>query len=108
MSDEHEVHNGGHELEDFNAPAMTKIILGLSVVVLISCIAVVQWFYSQRKALEQDTATPYYLQKYWGEMDAEKAGLGDVSKQIAADPNLLASDAPPAGWKHPDDVAAGK
>lgn len=108
MSDEHAEHQGGHELEAINAGLLFKIIGGLAIVVLLACAVVIQWFYQQARALEYDGATPHYLQKYWGEMDEEKAGLSDLAKDIANDPAQLASDPPPAGWVHPDDLKDGK
>lgn len=108
MSDEHAEHNGGHELEAVNAGALFKIIGALAIIVLLSVAVVIQWFYQQHKALVQQGGTPHYLQKYWQDMDADKAGLGDIAKEVANNPAMLASDPPPPGWKHPDDIAAGK
>ena len=107
MSDAHEEHNGGHELEGLNAIALMKVIFGLSAIVMVACIIVVQFFYSQAREMEFEGSTPYYLQKYWGEMDADKAGLAATVKDAANNPATMKAGPPPAGWKHPDDVKLG-
>lgn len=107
MSDEHHEHDGGHELEALDAGQLFRIIGGLSVVVLISIIAVVQWFHKQQEELRVTRSDYSFLEEQRAREGEMLEGIDAVATQVAADPKLLAAPAPPEGWVHPDDIKTG-
>jgi hypothetical protein len=110
MSSSDEEYNGGHELEDWDAPGLAKIIFGLAAIVLASVFVVVQFFYQQREALEIEdngARAGYHLQKYWDQMDEGKKGLASVAKGMSGADALKAPKAGP-GWVNPDDIKEDK
>ena len=100
---------GGHELEAINTKLLFRLLISLSAVTLLAAIAVVQWFYSQRRELEQQLAAEgsFQLIDYKTKMSAELEGIDRIAQNMVADPALLKAPPPPSGWIHPDDLVGG-
>ncbi|HLT35245.1 MAG TPA: hypothetical protein VK034_03145, partial [Enhygromyxa sp.] len=94
---------GGHELEAINTKLLFRLLISLSAVTLLAAIAVVQWFYSQRRELEQQLAAEgsFQLIDYKTKMSAELEGIDRIAQNMVADPALLKAPPPPSGWIHP-------
>jgi len=109
MSDHGHHDPGGHELEAVNSKALFRLMGSLSIVTLFASIAVIQWFHSQRRALdaEYDAQGSFRLQAYQAEVGEALEGVDGVAQDIATNPKLLAAPAPPPGWVHPDDLVGG-
>ncbi|PRP98314.1 hypothetical protein ENSA5_30470 [Enhygromyxa salina] len=109
MSDHGHHDPGGHELDAVNTKLLFRLLFGLTGLTLLACIAVVQWFYSQRRELDNRHAVEgsFQLQQYQGKMAKDLEGLDQVAQDIAANPALLAAPPPPSGWIHPDDLVGG-
>lgn len=124
---------GGHELDAMPSKFLFNVVWGLSAVVLASLVTCVQIFNVQRDTLmsERGAEGSYVLHEYQTEMVkvTTEAGqteipkvapdgttsvevlaykpLAEARKAVLSDPNKLKAAPPPAGWVHPDDVAAG-
>ena len=106
MSDSHEEHNGGHELDNLPAEVLFKVVFGLGAIVLAAVFVVAQFLFQQTAYLqfqENGAAVGHYLGKYWDEMDAQKEGLADVANGMR-NPAALKAGKPYAGWQDPSDV----
>ena len=106
MSDSHEEHNGGHELDNLPAETLFKIIFGLGAIVLAAVFVVAQFLFQQTAFLRFEAngaAAGHFLSKYWDEMDAQKEGLADVANGMRTGAALKADKAYP-GWQDPSDV----
>ena len=100
---------GGHELEAINTKLLFRLLISLSFVTLLAAVAVVQWFYSQRRELENQYAAEgsYLLTDYKTKMSADLEGIDRVAASMVANPALLQAPPPPPGWIHPDDLVGG-
>ena len=109
---EHGGHDGGHELENMNAGALFKLLIGLGLVVIVSCVAVLQWVYAQQRDLAQEHADQgsFRLDEYHAEMDEAKAGLADAAAKVAANSADLNAFPDPGNGQFvdPDANPAGK
>lgn len=107
MSDAHEQHKGGHELESVNSRLLFKLVFGLTAITLAACLVVVQWAYSQRDDLLVRRADEGYsiLGTHQAEMEKLTKGIRRTLKDLAKEPTLLEAGDPPEGWIHPDDIA---
>jgi hypothetical protein len=96
---------GGHELEAINTKLLFRLLVSLSLVTLLAAIAVIQWFYSQRRELENQYAAEgsYLLTDYKTKMSADLEGIDRVANELVQNPELLKAPPPPSGWIHPDD-----
>jgi len=107
MSDEHHEHDGGHELEALDAGQLFRLIGGMTIVVLISIIAVIQWFHKQQAELRVTNSDYSFLRDHHEREDKMLEGIDGVAKKVAGDASTLAAPPPPTGWVHPDDVKGG-
>jgi hypothetical protein len=130
MSDSHNTgHGGGHEIDEPPTKELFNIIWGLGALTLLSLVTCVQLFNNQQRDLmaERGKDASFVLEQYSKEMDAVTKGSGELSfkdsngkevKQrfvplavarelVLSKPNGLHAGAPPPGWQHPDDIAAG-
>ena len=100
---------GGHELEAINTKLLFRLLISLSLVTFLAAVAVVQWFYSQRRELENQYAAEgsYLLTDYKTKMSADLEGIDRVAASMVANPALLQAPPPPPGWIHPDDLVGG-
>jgi hypothetical protein len=100
---------GGHELEAINTKLLFRLLVSLSLVTFLASVAVVQWFYSQRRELEGQYAAEgsYQLTDYKTKMSADLEGVDRVAQSMVANPALLQAPPPPRGWIHPDDLVGG-
>jgi hypothetical protein len=100
---------GGHELEAINTKLLFRLLVSLSFVTFLAAVAVVQWFYSQRRELENQYAAEgsYLLTEYKTKMGADLEGIDRVAANLVGNPALLQAPPPPAGWIHPDDLVGG-
>lgn len=75
MSD-HEV--GAHEVDQMSTGRLFNLLVGLSIITLLACVAVVQLFYAQVRALVATRGENLYsLQEYRKEMDGVVSKEGD-------------------------------
>lgn len=123
-------HGGGHELDAPPTRELFNIVWGLGALTLLSLITCVQLFNDQARDLnaERGKEGSALLADYRKGMEARTRGAGDdvltdatgktvgrysyiplasARDLILAKPEKLGAFAPPAGWIHPDDVAAG-
>jgi len=123
-------HGGGHELDAPPTRELFNIVWGLGALTLLSLVTCVQLFNDQARDLESERGKEgsALLAKYRKDMEARTRGAGEDSitdatgkvvgrynyiplasarDLILAKPEKLGGFAPPAGWIHPDDVAAG-
>lgn len=136
MSDSHNTghgghHNsgGGHEIDEPPTKELFNIIWGLGALTLLSLVTCVQLFNNQQRDLMAERAKEesFVLEQYHADMDAVTKGSGELSfkdtngkdvKQrfvplavarelVLSKPEGLHAAAPPPGWQHPDDIAAG-
>lgn len=130
MSDSHNTgHGGGHEIDEPPTKELFNIIWGLGALTLLSLVTCVQLFNNQQRDLmsERSKEASFVLDQYHKEMDAVTKGSGELSfkdsngkevKQrfvplavarelVLSKPDGLHAGAPPPGWQHPDDIAAG-
>jgi len=130
MSDSHNTgHGGGHEIDEPPTKELFNIIWGLGALTLMSLFTCVQLFNNQQRDLtaERSKDASFVLEQYAKEMDTVTKGSGELSfkdsngkevKQrfvplavarelVLSKPDGLHAGAPPPGWQHPDDVAAG-
>lgn len=134
MSDEHKdppnKHEGpGHEVDSPPTKELFNIVWGFGGLTLLSIITCTQLFYQQERdiAEERGKETSYQLAAYRKEMAERASGsgalefkdsTGGVVKQkfrpidqaradVLGKPDALKASAPPPGWIHPDDIAAG-
>ncbi|MFO7566324.1 MAG: hypothetical protein R6X02_27015 [Enhygromyxa sp.] len=100
---------GGHELEAINTKLLFRLLISLSAVTLLAVIAVIQWFYSQRRELETQYAAEgsFMLTEYKTRMSADLEGIDRVAQNMVANPAQLQAPPPPSGWIHPDDLVGG-
>lgn len=100
---------GGHELEAINTKLLFRLMISLSFVTFLAVVAVVQWFYSQRRELENQYAAEgsYLLTEYKTKMSADLEGIDRVAANMVANPALLEAPPAPPGWVHPDDLVGG-
>jgi outer membrane biosynthesis protein TonB len=107
---EHGHHDpGGHELEAINTKLLFRLLVSLSLVTFLSSVAVVQWFNSQRRELQNSLAVEgsFMLKAHDAKMAEQLSGIDRVAMDVAANPALLAAPPAPAGWIHPDDLVGG-
>jgi outer membrane biosynthesis protein TonB len=107
---EHGHHDpGGHELEAINTKLLFRLLISLSLVTFLACVAVVQWFNSQRRELQNSLAVEgsFMLKNHDTKMAEQLAGIDRVAMDVAANPALVAAPPAPAGWLHPDDLVGG-
>jgi hypothetical protein len=97
---------GGHELEAINTKLLFRLLISLSLVTLLAAVAVIQWFYSQRRELEAQYAAEgsYLLTDYKTKITADLEGIERVAQELVANPEKLKAPPPPPGWIHPDDL----
>ena len=136
MSDSHNTGHGGHhggggghEIDEPPTKELFNIVWGLGAVTLLSLVTCVQLFNNQQHDLlaERGKEASFVLEQYQSEMDAVIKGSGELSfkdtngkevKQrfvplavarelVLSKPEGLHAAAPPPGWQHPDDIAAG-
>lgn len=130
MSDSHNTgHGGGHEIDEPPTKELFNIVWGLGAVTLLSLVTCVQLFNNQQRDLmaERSKEASFVLEQYHKEMDTVTKGSGELSfkdsngkdvKQlfvplavarelVLSKPDGLRAGPPPAGWQHPDDIAAG-
>jgi outer membrane biosynthesis protein TonB len=109
MSDHGHHDPGGHELEAINTKLLFRLLFSLTLITFLSCIAVVQWFNSQRRELQQSNAAEgsVFLHAHEAKMAENLAGIDRVSGDILANPALLVAPPAPPGWIHPDDLVGG-
>ena len=109
MSDHGHHDPGGHELEAINTKLLFRLLFSLTAITFLACVAVVQWFNSQRRELQESNAQDgsFMLKAHDEKMVEYLAGIDRVSADIAANPALLAAPAAPNGWIHPDDLVGG-
>ncbi|MDC0670998.1 hypothetical protein [Nannocystis radixulma] len=123
-------HGGGHELDAPPTRELFNIVWGLGALTLLSLITCVQLFNDQARDLESERGKEgsALLAKYRKDMETRTRGAGEDSitdatgkvvgrynyiplasarDLILAKPEKLGAFAPPPGWIHPDDVAAG-
>lgn len=106
--DNHHHDKGGHELDVIDNKTISRLVFGLSGLVLISCIFVAEWFYRQNDAIQAERAQQegaYILRsKVKAEVKEETKDLDKVINAMVSAPELLNAQNAPAGWVHPDDV----
>ncbi|MBL9102849.1 MAG: hypothetical protein JNL82_18015 [Myxococcales bacterium] len=122
-------HGAGHEVDAPPTRELFNIIWGLGGLTLLSIATCAQLFYRQGRELEEERGkvVSYQLAEYRKEMSDRvngsgvvefKDGTGATVRQkfkplelarvdVLQKPDLLKASAPPAGWVHPDDIAAG-
>ncbi|PCC72628.1 hypothetical protein SAMN02745121_01742 [Nannocystis exedens] len=123
-------HGGGHELDAPPTRELFNIVWGLGALTLLSLVTCVQLFNDQARDLnaERGKEGSALLAKYRKDMEGRTRGAGEdvltdaTGKVVArynyiplasardlilAKPEKLGAFAPPPGWIHPDDVAAG-
>jgi hypothetical protein len=105
--DEHHEHDGGHELEGLNVERLFKVIGGSIVLLLVSIIGVTQLFYQQRAGIILGNSDYTFVEEQRAEEAKMLTGIQVISAEVAKDPKKLVAFAAPAGWVHPDDIAAG-
>lgn len=126
----HGGHGGGHELDAPPTRELFNIVWGLGALTLLSLITCVQLFNDQARDIgsERGKEGSALLAEYRKDMETRTRGKGEDSvvdasgkvvarynyiplasarDLILAKPEKLGAFAPPAGWIHPDDVAAG-
>lgn len=130
MSDSHNTgHGGGHEIDEPPTKELFNIVWGLGALTLLSLVTCVQLFNNQQRDLmtERSKEASFVLEQYEKEMDTVIKGSGELSfkdsngkevKQrfvplavarelVLSKPDGLRAGPAPAGWQHPDDIAAG-
>jgi len=130
MSDSHHTgHGGGHEIDEPPTKELFNIIWGLGALTLLSLATCVQLFNNQQRDLmaERSKEASFVLEQYHKDMDAVTKGSGELSfkdsngkevrqryvplavarELVLSKPESLHAPAPPPGWQHPDDIAAG-
>lgn len=111
MSDHDHGHHdpGGHELMAINTKLLFRLLFSLTFITFLACVAVVQWFNSQRRELQQSNAVEgsVFLKAHDEKMAEALGGIDRVAADVAANPSLLAAPPPPPGWIHPDDLVGG-
>lgn len=109
MSDHGHHDLGGHELEAINTKLLFRLLFSLGFITFLACVAVVQWFNSQRRELQHRNAVAgsFMLKAHEEKMAEQLAGIDRVAADVAANPALLAAPNAPAGWIHPDDLVGG-
>lgn len=127
-SDPHAELKTGHELDAPPTSQLFNIVWGLGALTLLSIVTCVQLFNDQRDALQSDRMEKpsYRLAEYRVAQDKLRNEIGETallddgkeytlehvplvraSEKVLAEPALLKAAPPPAGWVHPDDLAAG-
>lgn len=130
MSDSHNTgHGGGHEVDEPPTKELFNIVWGLGALTFLSLVTCVQLFNNQQRDLmtERSKEASFVLEQYQKEMDTVTKSSGELSfkdsngkevKQrfvplavarelVLSKPDGLHAGAPPPGWQHPDDIAAG-
>jgi hypothetical protein len=134
MSDEHKdpsqkTSGPGHEVDSPPTKELFNIVWGLGGLTLLSIATCAQLFYQQERDIsaERGKETSYQLVSYRKEMTERATGngvvefkdtAGEIIKQrfqpidaaraeVLSRPEALKAAKPPAGWQHPDDIAAG-
>ncbi len=109
MSDHGHHDPGGHELEAINTKLLFRLLFSLTFITFLACIAVVQWFNSQRRELQNSNASEgsFMLQDHDKQVAEALGNIDRVAADVVANPALLAAPPAPANWQHPDDLAGG-
>lgn len=134
MSDEHndpshKTSGPGHEVDSPPTKELFNIVWGLGGLTLLSIATCAQLFYQQERDIQEERGkeSSYQLVSYRKEMQERSAGNGSVEfkdstgaivrqkyrpldaarAEVLSNPNALKASAAPAGWIHPDDIAAG-
>ena len=134
MSDEHndpshKTSGPGHEVDSPPTKELFNIVWGLGGLTLLSIATCAQLFYQQERDIQEERGkeTSYQLVEYRKEMQERSAGNGSLEfkdstgaivrqkyrpldaarAEVLSNPNALKASAAPAGWIHPDDIAAG-
>jgi len=119
----------GHEVDSPPTKELFNIVWGLGGLTLLSIATCAQLFYQQERDIQEERAkeTSYQLVSYRKDMDERTAGSGNIEfkdstgaivrqkfrpldaarAEVLSNPNALKAAAAPAGWIHPDDIAAG-
>jgi hypothetical protein len=120
----------GHEVDQPPTRELFNIVWGLGAATLLSLVTCVQLFTNQRDEImeERGKEVSFVLAKYRkdnetlatgsGTIEVKDAGGKVIARQkyrpiaaaraeLLADPKRLAAAPAPAGWVHPDDIAAG-
>lgn len=127
--DGHVTHGAGHEMDVPPTKELFNIVWGLGALTLLSLATCVQLFNNQQQDIvaERGKESSAVLVQYRQGMDAVTKSAGEVSfkdstgaeiKQryvplavarelVLSKPERLLASPAPAGWMHPDDIAAG-
>lgn len=128
--DAHGAHGGGHEIDAPPTRELFNIVWGLGLLTLLSLVTCVQLFNNQAREIGSDRGKEgsYVLSDYRRDAEARTRGSGQDSvtdatgkvvgkynyiplvsarELILGKPEKLGAFAPPPGWIHPDDIAAG-
>jgi hypothetical protein len=128
--DSHGAHGGGHEIDAPPTRELFNIVWGLGLLTLLSLVTCVQLFNNQAREIGADRGKEgsYVLADYRKDAETRTRGSGQDSvtdatgkvvakynyiplasarELILGKPEKLGAFAPPPGWIHPDDVAAG-
>ncbi|NVB36522.1 hypothetical protein G6O69_01670 [Pseudenhygromyxa sp. WMMC2535] len=99
---------GGHELEAVNTKLLFRLVISLSLVTLLAAMAVIQWFNSQRRELQERYAEQgsFRLAEYETEMQDNMSGVDQVAQGMVGKPDALKAQPAYAGWVNPDTAAA--
>lgn len=116
MSDAHDSDHGhgegllGHEVDDPPNARLFNILLFCTILVFLSCVALVQVFNSQAREIVTSRANQgsYKLAAYKTEMGSHKAAIASGKDKVLKDKSALGSFPAPTGWVHPDDMAGAK
>lgn len=128
--DSHTAHGGGHEIDAPPTRELFNIVWGLGLLTLLSLVTCVQLFNNQAREIGADRGKEgsYVLADYRKDAETRTRGSGQDSvtdatgkvvgkynyiplasarELVLGKPEKLGAFAPPPGWIHPDDVAAG-
>jgi hypothetical protein len=128
--DSHGAHSGGHEIDAPPTRELFNIVWGLGLLTLLSLVTCVQLFNNQAREIGADRGKEgsYVLADYRKDAETRTRGSGQdtitdatgkvvgkynyiplasARELILGKPEKLGAFAPPPGWIHPDDVAAG-
>lgn len=122
-------HGAGHEIDAPPTKELFNIVWGLGGLTLLSIATCAQLFYQQGRDIEEERGKviSYQLAEYRKEMNDRATSSGSVEfkdstgatvrqkfkpldlarTELLARPELLKASPAPAGWVHPDDIAAG-
>lgn len=99
----------GHEVDDPPNTRLFNILIWCSLLVFLSCVALVQVFNRQRASIvaERSAQGSHVLNAYRKEMASTKGAIEAGKNQVAGNAAMLKAFPAPAGWVHPDDMVAG-